>query len=603
MLGVSGEARMTTKKPARAIFRLIGEYRRYWSWMVLVVVGGLFASGSMVVLGVLLKPLVDALVAGSSAAYMRYLPYILVFLAVDVMMTAVNRYAQNRMGESISRDLRMRTTRKLSILPIEELDRVHSGDYVSRFNNDLNQVASFLRDTLPTAAGLVCAGIAGLAVMFVYNWQLTLLSMVATPVFMVLAGIASKPLVGLTKRRNEALSAVNENSQDAIAGYVEVKTFGLHAVLGQKLATRVDEAVRRAVGIAKVSALTSFVGIFGRVIPAILVLGVGVYFVILGRTTLGVIITIVQISNVPLQLFAGWGPNIVSPWQRARAAVSRLYEILDAQEERRDGRDLAVDSQLPLVSFRDVSFSYATGEETEKKQALRGLSFEVHSGEKVALVGASGCGKSTVLKLIAGYYNPCAGSILVGGHAVSDWNLPAMRRHLAIVEQDTYLFPGSLRENIACGIFDETREVGLARVGAAAESAKIADFIHGLPEGYDALAGERGVRLSGGQRQRIAMARAVLRDAEILLLDEPTSALDMETEKLVQKQLDAIMQDRTSIIAAHRLSTIRDADRILVMDKGSIVEVGRHEELAAKQGLYYDLLQQQMQAETQGGPA
>ena len=419
---------MRRKKRGSGILRLIGEYRKYWWWFVLVIVGGLFASGSMVILGVLLRPLADALVAGSSEAYMRYLPYILVFLAADVMMTIVNGYAQNRMGESISRDLRMRTTRKLSILPIEELDRVHSGDHVSRFNNDLNQVSSFLRATMPTAAGLVCAGIAGLVIMLVYNWQLTLLSLVATPVFMVLAGIVSKPLVGLTKRRNEALSEVNENSQDAIAGYVEVKTFGLHTILGEKLGTAVDKAVRRAVGIAKVSALTSFVGIFGRIVPAILVLGVGVYFVILGRTTLGIIITIIQISNVPLQLFGGWGPNIVSPWQRARAAVSRLYEILDAPEERWDGQDLSVDHHLPLILFQDVSFSYTTGEEAGQKKALTGISFEVQSGEKVALVGASGCGKSTVLKLIAGYYSAHAGSILIGGHMVSDWNLPAMRR-------------------------------------------------------------------------------------------------------------------------------------------------------------------------------
>jgi ABC-type multidrug transport system fused ATPase/permease subunit len=176
--------------------------------------------------------------------------------------------------------------------------------------------------------------------------------------------------------------------------------------------------------------------------------------------------------------------------------VSRLYEILDAQEERRDGQDIAIDQELPLISFQNVSFSYATGEETEKKEALRDLSFEVHSGEKVALVGASGCGKSTVLKLIAGYYSPHAASILIGGHMVSDWNLPAMRRHMALVEQDTYLFPGTLYENIAYGRLDAVE----AEIVNAAKTARAHEFITELPQGYDTQVGERGAQLSGGQR-------------------------------------------------------------------------------------------------------
>jgi ATP-binding cassette, subfamily B, bacterial len=582
-------------KAVRNIPRLIKEYRRYWVWLGLVIIGGLFANGSMVVFGVMLKPMVDALVVGSSSAYMRYIPYILVFVAVDMIMTVINRYAQNRMGESITRDLRMRATRKIAGLPIDELDRVHSGDYVSRFNNDLNQVASFLRDTIPTAAGLVCAGIAGLVVMLIFNWQLTLLSLVATPAFMVLAGIASKPLVGLTKTRNDALAKVNEKSQDAISGCVEVKTFGLHTVLGTRLSANVDEVVKKSITIAKVSALTSFAGIFGRIVPAILVLAVGAYFVVLGKTTLGVLITIIQISNVPLQLFAGWGGSIVTPWQRARAAVSRLYEILDATEERTGGENFTMKSGAPLVSFQSVSFSYRA-EEGDEIEVLHDISCDVNAGEKLALVGESGCGKSTILMLVAGYYAPRSGRILIGGHPMEEWSLSEMRRHLAIVEQETYLFPGSLHENIACSLFNRTREVPTEQVRSAAEIARIDEYIDGLTDRYDALAGERGVRLSGGQRQRIAMARAVIRDAEILLLDEPTAALDMETEKLVQQELDIIMEDRTTIVAAHRLSTIIDADRILVLDKGRIVETGRHEQLVANRGHYHQLLSQQLQA-------
>lgn len=584
-------------KEKKGIARLLREHRRYWFWIGITVFGTIVTHSGIVFLGLLLRPLLDASIAGNTANFARLLPPLAALLAVQLVFSVLGKYSQIRVGESISRDLRKRLILKFRSLPVRTLESVHSGDLVSRFNNDLNQVSTFLRHNFSMAFAFAIAGVFGMAVMLFMNWQLTLISITVIPLFMVLAGLVSKPLKPITEERNKALAAVNEQTQDAVSGYVEVKSFGLENILGRKHSEAVDDAVKKSIHITKISAATSFAGIFARIVPAIVMVGVGIYFVIRGWTTMGTLMAIVQISNIPFRSLAEWSPTVVVPWQSSKGALSRIYDVLDQEDERTDGGDLALGQDTPVVELDNVSFSY--GKNGETVDVLKGVSLSIEHGESIAIVGESGCGKSTLLKIIGCLYDVDSGDISVGGHSATDWNLDKLRSHMALVEQDTFLFPGSLYYNISCGAVGADQAPTDNDVSQAARSAHIAGFIEDLPDGYRTAAGERGVRLSGGQRQRIAIARAAIRDADIILLDEPTSALDMETEKAVQYELNQLTRSKTSIVVAHRLSTIKDVDRILVLEDGIIKEEGNHNQLVERRGLYYSLLQQQMQTEAE----
>jgi subfamily B ATP-binding cassette protein MsbA/ATP-binding cassette subfamily B protein AbcA/BmrA len=320
-------------------------------------------------------------------------------------------------------------------------------------------------------------------------------------------------------------------------------------------------------------------------------MGLGGLFVIrgYGGMTIGSMIALVQLSNLPFQLLQAFGDRVVGNYNKAKGAADRLCEFLDEKEERDDGEEFSILEDEHIIKLDNVTFTY-----DDDTPILNNICLEIKHGEKVALVGESGCGKSTLLKLIAGFYDINDGTVRFGGQDINNWRLSAMRSHMALVDQDTYLYPVSLGENIACGLIGNGMVVLQEDIVSAAKRAHVHHFIDTLDDGYDTMAGERGVKLSGGQRQRIAMARAVLKDADVVLLDEPTSALDVESERAVQQQLDEIMVGKTAVIVAHRLSTIQNVDCIYVLDQGQIIESGDHEALMSKKGKYYQLVSRQI---------
>ena len=370
-----------------------------------------------------------------------------------------------------------------------------------------------------------------------------------------------------------------------------VKSFNLKDVVLANFRGQVDESVRRGRAIALRRAILSSVSTGLSFIPFVMPLAIGSFLISRGQMTVGSLLAFINLlNNVTWPL--GQLPNLYGSYKGALAGLGRIYEVIDLEAERQR-RGLCRRRSTGAL-LRRSSFSYTD------KEVLKDLSFTVTKGETVALVGPSGGGKSTIFKLITGLYQPSSGRIELFGHPLETWNLEAVRKEMAVVAQDTYLFPTTIRENIALG----QEDVSMEEIIAAAKQANAHDFILELPEGYDTMVGERGARLSGGQRQRIAIARAILRDAKLLLLDEATSALDTESELLVQQALNQAMTQRTTVVIAHRLSTIKNADRILVLDGGTIVEEGCHDELLKANGVYARLYNRNfIEQDAEGGVA
>ena len=424
--------------------------------------------------------------------------------------------------------------------------------------------------------------------MFYLNWRLTMFIIVLMPI-----------IVGVAFVLGGAIRRTSTQVQDEIAGATVVAEEVFQNIREVKSFVRENFEIgryNRAIGVAFQAAvkLLTVRSIFGPIIGFFafsglaLILWFGGREVLDGRLSPGELISFLIYGMTVAASFAGI-ISVYSQFQEALGATKRVFEILDTKPDVRDAPDAvqvaAVDGAITL---RDVSFAY-----DDDQEVIHRVDLEIAAGEIIALVGPSGAGKTTLFNLIPRFYDPDSGAILIDGREIRRITQSSLRQHIGIVPQETLLFGGSIRENILYGKLDADE----SEMIAAAQSANAHDFVMALPNGYETIVGERGVKLSGGQRQRVAIARALLKNPSILLLDEATSSLDNESEQLVQEALGRLMQHRTTLIIAHRLSTVRIAHRIVVLDRGRIVEIGRHDELMAQRGLYAKLYELQFRAD------
>jgi subfamily B ATP-binding cassette protein MsbA len=461
-----------------------------------------------------------------------------------------------------------------------------SGHLVSVVTFNVQQVTEAGTKAIKTLLqqGSLVMGLLGY--LFYINWKLTLFFIAVMPFIAFLVSIVSKRFRIISKRIQSAMGDVTQVTQEVVNGHQEVRMFGAEAVEQSRMALASHSNRRQNMKMAFTEGLSNplvmlIVSLAFAAITAFMLSPA-----ILSSMTAGSFITFLVASGMlvkPIRQLT----EINSAIQRGIAAAQSIFEVLDADSEIDTGA-VELSSAKGDFEFRDLSFSY----KSSKKQVLLDIDFTVAAGETVALVGSSGSGKSTLVNLIPRFYRLEQGSIWLDGMDIKDYSLASLRQQIAVVSQKVTLFNGSIFSNIAYG---DLANKSVEQVKAAAQMANADKFINNLPEGYDTLIGDDGVMLSGGQRQRIAIARAILKDAPILILDEATSALDTDSERFIQAALDGLIKDRTTFVIAHRLSTVEKADRILVMESGRIIEQGSHEELLSLSGRYAQLYNQEFE--------
>ncbi|HEX3671398.1 MAG TPA: ABC transporter ATP-binding protein [Candidatus Cybelea sp.] len=499
-------------------------------------------------------------------------------------------YLNSVVGEGIMRDIRTSLVAHLHRMPLDFFTGTKTGEIMNRVSNDVDNVDNVVTGTLTSIVTNFVLIATTLVAMFFWNWRLALISVAIVPLMVFPLGPVGRRMYQIRKRTREKRDEIESLTQEtlSISGITLIKSFAREAYersrfydVGSRLMQlEVDLAMVGRWFIASVTAMV-VVG------PALVWFGGG-WLAISSQLKVGVIVAFVSFIQGrlygPAAALAGIQVQIVS----ALAVFERIFDYLDMKPEEYDPPGaIALPSVEGDIRFEDVVFAYDPG-----RDILRNISFHVRPGEVAAFVGPSGAGKTTITQLVPRFYDPQSGRVLVDGHDSRQITLESLRRDIGIVTQETYLFHDTVANNLRYGNPNATD----AELEAAARSANIADFIASLPKGYDTVVGERGHKLSGGERQRLAIARVLLKDPRILILDEATSSLDYENEAAIQRALEIVMRGRTSLVIAHRLSTVLAADVIFVVDEGRIVEQGRHATLLARGGLYSRLYRTQFQS-------
>jgi subfamily B ATP-binding cassette protein MsbA len=565
--------------------RLLRHVRPYWRTFGIGVLGIIVVAATEPALPALLKPLLDGVFVNKDPSVIRWTPVFIVGLFVlRGLAEYVAQFALSWVGNRLVMDLRGIMFRKLLTLPARYYDDQASGNLISRLTFDVMQVTTAATSVLTAVFkdALVIIGLLGW--MFWLNWKLTLLSLVMTPVIVLVVRVISVRLRNSSREVQQQMGDMTQVIQETIEGHRVVKLFGGQDYEQQRFDTQANNVRRQLM--KQVAASAASVPIVQFI--AALALATIVYLATQESNTDQItvggfvsFITAMLMLTAPLKRIT----SINEPLQRGLAAAESVFALIDQHSETDTGR---VDPGRVRgeIRFEQVRFAYGA----DARHALDGIDLTIAPGETLALVGASGSGKTTLANLVPRFYQPTGGRILLDGEDIAGLKLTALRANIALVSQDVVLFNDTVAANIAYGAMKQSSR---AEIVAAAEAAHAMEFINAMPDGLDTMVGENGVKLSGGQRQRLAIARALLKNAPVLILDEATSALDTESERHVQAALEVLMRGRTTIVIAHRLSTIENAHRIVVLDGGHIAESGAHAELLARGGKYAQLYRNQ----------
>jgi len=565
--------------------RLLSYVKNYWAGFVLAIVSMVVIAATETGFAAMMKPLLDGSFVEKDPEIIKWMPVVIVgvFLLRGIA-GFISTYCMTWVARNVIRDLRLEMFDHMLRLPISYFDHNSSSHMTVKLINHVEQISAasttvltvLVRDTL-TVIGL-------LAWMFYLDWRLSLVFVVIGPIIAILVAYISRRFRKISRNIQASMGEVLHISKEAVEGQRVIKIFGGHEhenkVFGEAANYNRSQHMKMAVANALNAPVVQLIASFALA-------GI-IYFAtskdMIEDISVG---TFVSMLAAMLLLMPAMKrlTNINAPLQKGIAASQSVFAMLDEPAEQDHGREQMARA-AGRVEYRHVGFRYQGYQE----DFLQDISFVAEAGETVAFVGRSGSGKSSLVSLLPRFYERSCGEILLDGHEVRDISLPALRQQIALVTQQITLFNDTIANNIAYGCLEG---VSRERIEQVAEAANAMEFIRELPEGLDTQVGENGVLLSGGQRQRLAIARALLRDAPVLILDEATSALDTESERLVQRALERLMNNRTTLVIAHRLSTIERADKIVVLDDGRIVEVGNHQSLLEKDGYYARLYKMQ----------
>lgn len=557
--------------------RLLGYTRPYARLLIISFLGFLLYAGMETLMAQLMKYFVDGLESRDKQLMWMVPLAIVAARCVHGIGSYFGNYYIARVGIHVVNDLRRDLFKHLLHLPSRYYDSQNSGEIISLITYNVAQVTGSVTKAVQVGLrdGFTVLGL------FVYliwvDWKLTCIFVAIAPVLGLLANSASRYFRKLSLRMQVSMGGITHITNEAISGFRLVKSFNGQEYEAARFVKACEENNRLSKKYERIAALQGPIFHLVIAINLSIILFLIMTFWQQDTGTAVAYLTAAAMIAKPLRQVATINETI----QKGLSAAETIFEVIDMQGEQ-DEHTAPLKVSQGAIEFRAVNFSY-----TDHKQALRDINFTVQPGQTIALVGRSGSGKSTLSHLLLRLYELEQGSILIDGTAINRVSLNSLRQNIALVNQHTVLFNDTVARNIAYGLDD--KDIDFARVQKAAELAQAQEFILALPDGFNTLIGEDGDRLSGGQRQRLAIARAIYKDAPILILDEATSALDNEAEKAIQIALDALAQDRTTIVIAHRLSTIEAADKIIVMEQGAIIETGTHAELLAANGAYANL--------------
>lgn len=571
--------------------RLLGYSRKHWRFMLFATAGILVESLSAGAFTMLMKPIVDQTFVQKNTEVDWVLPLsILALVMLRASASWVSDYGMARAGKGVVLDLRQQVMAKFLRMPSSRFDREPVPTLVSRLNYDAEQVAQASSDAVKNALTDSLTILVLLGVMFYVSVKVTLAMLFIAPVMAYIAARVAGRYRRINKGIQTGFGLMAQSAEQTLSAQQEVKIYGMQDAEEKRYAELARNNLRMGLKVeatrATASAAVQFMA--GLALAVILVLASAE--AVNGRMTAGSFVTLIT-SMMALLPSLKRLTNVQSIIHRGIAASERLFAILD-QDDESDSGTLDIGRAAGLITYENVSVRYAD----QPRSALSGLSFTARPGTVTAIVGRSGSGKSTLIRLLPRLYEPSAGHIRLDGTDIGDITLTSLRRQIALVSQQVMLFDDTVLANVRFGRPDADDDA----VRRALASANAEEFVSQLPEGMHTRIGERGNRLSGGQKQRLAIARAILKDAPILILDEATAALDNESERLVQDALSHLIPDRTTLIIAHRLSTVEHADQVLVLDEGRLVESGTHRELVSRDGLYSHLHRMQFR-ETEGG--